>query len=119
MNSSIDREPIGIAFEFTGLPKISLNEWYAGSHWSVRKRLKDKYKAIVRSQTSYKELKKCKCEYIFEFTTHPLDCTNCTAMAKMIEDILIPDDSINIVTSVTLTSKKSTENKVTLLITWI
>lgn len=116
---TVDSKPVGLAFVFHDLPKISLNEWYAGSHWSVRKKLKDKYKALVYKETKYKETKPCECEYIFEFVSHPLDCTNCVAMAKMIEDIILPKDDISIVKSVKLTSLKGTENKVTLLIRWI
>ena len=31
------------------LPKISLNKWYSGEHWSKRKKLKDKYKLLIKS----------------------------------------------------------------------
>lgn len=34
------------------LPKISLNKWYAGMHWTKRKKIKDNYTQIVRSQFS-------------------------------------------------------------------
>ena len=32
------------------LPKISLNAWYSGNHWTKRKKMKDSYKTIVKSQ---------------------------------------------------------------------
>jgi hypothetical protein len=32
------------------LPKISLNKWYAGMHWTKRKKIKDNYTLIVKSQ---------------------------------------------------------------------
>ena len=33
-----------------GLPKISLNKWYAGTHWTKRKKIKDEYKKIIKNQ---------------------------------------------------------------------
>jgi hypothetical protein len=99
---------------FKGLPKISLNEWYSGAHWSERKKIKDAYKWIIRSQVKEKFTESCEVEYIFTFKSRPLDCSNCVAMAKMIEDCLFPKDDIKVVKSMKLTSKKGKEDKVTI-----
>ena len=32
------------------LPKVSLNVWYSSKHWSFRKKLKDNYTLLVKSQ---------------------------------------------------------------------
>jgi hypothetical protein len=106
-------------FEFVGLPKISLNEWYAGCHWTERKRIKDTYKIIIYSQMGHKELSPCDCEYDFEFKSHPLDCSNTVAMAKMIEDCLFQKDGIKVVRSIKLTSCKGEKDKVTVKINQI
>jgi len=106
---------------FNNLPKISNNVFYAGTHWSKRKKIKDNLANIVRIQL-YKQTKRrsftkpCEVEYIFEFKSRALDCTNCVAMTKMIEDSLFPDDSPKIVKKIKITSLKSVEDKVTVII---
>ena len=32
------------------LPKISLNKWYSSTHWTERKKIKDAYSFLIRSQ---------------------------------------------------------------------
>jgi hypothetical protein len=98
------------------LPKISLNDWYAGTHWSERKRIKDTYKLIIRSQVKEKFTEPCDVEYLFTFQSKPLDCSNCVAMLKMIEDCLFPKDGIKVVRSIKLTSRKGIEDTVTIQI---
>jgi len=79
-----------------GLPKISLNKWYAGSHWSSRTKIKNTYKILVKSQFN-KVFPKDKYLVTYEFTfkNNPLDATNCVAMVKIIEDIIFENDSYN------------------------
>ena len=106
---------------FNDLPKISNNKFYAGIHWSKRKELKDNLASLVRvlffKQTNRRSFSKpCKVEYIFEFKQKPLDCSNCVGMLKIIEDVLFPDDSVKIVKKLKITSLKSVENKVTVII---
>ena len=92
----------------TDLPKISLNKWYAGMHWTKRKKMKDNYTQIVRSQ--FREVlpkdKSYSVEYHFKFKNRPLDASNCVAMVKMVEDIIFADDSYKIVHSILITSGK-------------
>ena len=95
------------------LPKISLNDWYGGKHWSERSKIKNVYKLLVRGVTiNYP----CEVEYDFEFKTRPLDCSNTVAMLKLIEDCLFPDDGVKIVRKLTITSRKSDKDEVTVKI---
>lgn len=90
------------------LPKISLNEWYAGSHWTKRQEIKDQYKLIIRNQfknvlskDNYYHV-----NYDFRFKSKPLDATNCVAMLKLIEDLIFEDDSYKIIHYISITSTK-------------
>lgn len=101
------------------LPKLSLNEFYAGKHWTKRKKIKDayslilaKYKHIFNDDSTYEV------EYKFEFKSNPLDAINTTGMIKIIEDILFKDDSYKVIISVKASSKKSEvkEDKLTIIV---
>ncbi len=107
-------------------PKISLNKWYAGMHWTKRKKIKDNYTQIVRSQFSslLSRENTYKVEYHFTFKSRPLDASNCVAMIKMIEEIIFETDSYKVVTELVITSCKGLEDKVTIKVksdkqTWI
>ena len=96
----------------TDLPKISLNKWYAGMHWTKRKKMKDSYTKIVRSQ--FREVlpkdKSYSVEYNFTFKSRPLDASNCVAMVKMVEDIIFEDDSYKIISSILISSGKGSRD---------
>ena len=98
------------------LPKVSLNTWYAGTHWTKRKKLKDTYTLLVKSQFKkvYSKLNSYETEYIFYFKSRPLDASNCIAMAKMIEDIIFEDDNYKVVTKLSMESRKSDVDRVEL-----
>jgi hypothetical protein len=94
------------------LPKISLNKWYAGMHWTKRKKIKDNYTLIVKSQFN-KALPKTNTyntEYHFTFKSRALDASNCVAMVKMIEDIIFENDSYKVIKSILITSNKGLED---------
>jgi len=97
---------------FKDLPKISLNKWYAGMHWTKRKKMKDSYTQIVRSQ--FKEVlpkdKTYSVEYHFTFKSRPLDASNCVAMVKMVEDVIFEDDSYKIISSILISSGKGSRD---------
>jgi len=96
------------------LPKISLNKWYAGMHWTKRKKIKDEYTLLVKSQFN-KILSKTNTyntEYHFTFKSRALDASNCVAMVKMIEDIIFENDSYKVVKSILITSSKGLEDSV-------
>ncbi|MCP4990535.1 MAG: hypothetical protein GY928_32185 [Colwellia sp.] len=96
------------------LPKISLNEWYSGNHWTKRKKIKDNYKLIVKGQFKqvFSKSGLYSVSYSFQFKKKPLDASNCIAMVKMIEDIIFEDDKFDIVTNITISSSKGAEDKV-------
>ena len=100
------------------LPKISLNHWYSGMHWTKRKKIKDNYINIVKSQ--FKEVlsknKTYDTEYHFTFKLRPLDASNCVAMVKMVEDIIFENDGYKIIRSILITSSKGAEDKVEIII---
>ena len=100
--------------ELTDLPKISLNAWYSSQHWTKRKKMKDKYKLIIKSQ--FKPIlpkdKTYDVDYTFNFKTRPLDASNCVAMVKLIEDVIFQDDNYKIVNSINIKSRKSTADSV-------
>lgn len=101
---------------FKDLPKISLNEWYAGTHWTQRKKIKDFYKLWIESVYKKKFRKPCKVDYLFEFKKHSLDASNCVAMLKLIEDVLFPLDSPKIIKGIYVGSARGQEDKVTVII---
>ena len=94
------------------LPKVSLNKWYAGNHWTKRNKLKNTYKILVKSQFKhvFSKDKQYEVSYNFEFDKRPLDASNCVAMVKLIEDIIFEDDSYKIVKGISITSDKGKNN---------
>ena len=98
------------------LPKISLNAWYGGGHWSKRKKIKDSYKTIVKSQFKHvlPKDKQYKVYYAFEFKTRALDASNCVAMVKLIEDIIFEDDSYKIIKEIRVSSNKGLKDNVSI-----
>jgi hypothetical protein len=94
-------------------PKVSLNEWYAGSHWSERKKLKDSYEWLIYAACkNEKYTKPCYVEYNFKWgKTRALDPSNCVAMIKLIEDCLFPKDSPEIIKKMTIISQKDKTQK--------
>ena len=100
--------------EIKDLPKLSLNQWYSGSiHWSKRKKLKDSYKIIIKSQTDKFFLKgKYNVSYKFEFKNNPLDASNCVAMLKLIEDVLFENDKYDLIKITGIESVKAKADNV-------
>lgn len=101
-----------------GLPKVSLNEIYAGSHWRKRKSLKDNYIAVIKSQfkTILPKDKTYSVEYIFHFKSRALDVSNTVYMLKMIEDIIFEDDSYKIVKELNIKSIKADHDHVEIIV---
>ncbi len=97
-------------FKFVDLPIISMNKFYAGMHWTKRKKIKDMYHFIIKSVTNVRIDFPCDVEYTFWFSKQPLDCTNTSAMIKMIEDCLFVDDSYKMVRSIKTTVEKRKDN---------
>ena len=95
--------------------KVSTNAIYAGAHWRIRAKYKDMMRwAMLLSIAKLKPVTSCSMRFEFFFKKKPLDCSNCSFMAKMIEDCLvehkiIADDSPQYVTSITLTSSRGND----------
>lgn len=91
------------------LPKHSLNEIYAGKHWTKRNAIKNAYKLIIKSQYkhTFKSDSIYNVSYEFNFKSKPLDTSNTVYMLKMIEDIIFEDDTYKIIPELSIKSIKS------------
>jgi hypothetical protein len=100
------------------LPKLSLNKIYAGIHWTQRKKNKDTYSMIIKSQ--FKEVLskeyKYKVSYEFNFKRNALDTSNTVYMLKMIEDIIFEDDTYKIIPELSIKSQKAKEEFIKIII---
>lgn len=88
-----------------------MNQFYAGKSWIYRKEMKDLYKIIVNASLNFDlplfdAKRKYYCEYTFTFKMNPLDASNCTAMIKMVEDLIFEKDNYNIVLGFKCESRK-------------
>ena len=97
--------------------KMSTNKIYAGIHYRTRTKHKENYRLITK--TIFNKLEpiegKVDLSFTFYFAKNALDSSNCSYMAKMIEDCLVEygvlkDDTIKYVGKFSVTSFKS-ENK--------
>ncbi len=93
------------------LPKVSLNEFYSGKHWTFRSEMKDIYKIKIRQKLKrklpiYSKRLRYHVNYFFLFKSHPLDATNCSAMIKLIEDALFENDNYKTVRKFSCSSDK-------------
>jgi len=90
------------------LPKLSLNQIYAGKHWTKRNKDKQNYQLIIQNQ--FKEVfskdKVYSVKYDFYFKRNALDVSNTVYMLKMIEDVLFEDDTYKIIPKLEITSTK-------------
>lgn len=102
--------------------KVSANDIYAGQHWAKRAKIKDMFLwALLGLKSQLKPVSACKLVFNFKFKTHPLDSSNCSYMAKMIEDCLVhykilKNDNFKVVRGVELTSDTGDEDVVELII---
>lgn len=102
-----------------GLKKISLNEWYAGNHWTKRAKIKKDYTWIIKSQCLdvLPKTGRYEIDYVFYFERSPLDASNTIAMVKMIEDVLFEDDKWDVVRKISIISNKDGDERVEIKIT--
>lgn len=97
-----------VSLRLKNLPKVSLNKWYSGEHWTGRQRLKNDYGFLLsKHKKKFKKVHRYDVDYRFYFKGSPLDASNCVAMVKLIEDVLFEDDKWDIVNSITIGSYKS------------
>lgn len=95
-----------------------MNEWYAGNHWTNRKRIKDDFEWLIWAQCKkrFPKTEIYDVEYNFGFTGRVLDISNTIAMVKIIEDILFESDSYKIVKRITITNNKAKEDYVKIIV---
>jgi len=76
---------------FNNIIKVSTNEIYAGVHWRKRKRMKDNYLLMYKIQL--RQIRPCTNKvnlfFHFYFKSKKLDSSNCSYMAKILEDCLV------------------------------
>lgn len=97
--------------------KVSTNKIYSTNcHWTVRAKYKDMMRwALITSISKLKPITKGNLIFDFNFKNKPLDCSNCSFMAKMIEDVLVEhnileDDSPKYIKKITIISQKAKKN---------
>lgn len=103
--------------------KVSTNAIYAGMHWAKRKKIADTYhRAILpfKGLKIYTPVQRLL--FTFTFKGKLLDCSNCSFMAKCLEDAmvmngLLPNDTPAEVRSIAILVLKGNEDRVT--INWI
>lgn len=99
----------------------SLNDWYSGSHWSLRKKHKSRWRLLVREAIDdvypvkiYPARLRVTCT--FSDGRRVQDASNLAATAKLAEDALcfwgiLADDDPDFVASVQLRSRKGDARK--------
>lgn len=99
--------------------KISTNSIYSGKHWRVRAKHKERYLADTIEWKNLKPVTEFPVEitYIFRFKGKLLDTSNCSYMAKLIEDCLVahgvlPNDTPHYVSATHLYSEKGERDEV-------
>ena len=108
----IDTVKSELIFVVKDIPKASVNQIYSKKHWGYIQGIKDRFKTLV-----WKEFKqtriyyKCDIEYTFLFQKNVLDPTNCFGMIKIIEDIIVLDDSGAFIRSNTVKVGKTENNE--------
>lgn len=109
-------------YELDMVHKVSTNEIYAGCHYSKRVKYKDGYRWEMKRVLSngmypIQQDKRIHIKFTFIFINRPFDASNCSYMAKLIEDALklngvIKDDSIEYVSGVTFNIILGEQNKI-------
>lgn len=103
--------------------KISTDKIYAGVHWAVRKKWADMYHPLLLPYRNKVVVKKypVSVSYIFKFKGRLLDSSNCSFMAKLLEDSMvknkiIEDDSPDFVEETSYISQKGEIDEVEIII---
>ena len=98
---------------FDNIIKISTNKIYSGLHWKKRHDLKNSYKTLTNVILNKIEPIEGKVDlhFNFYFKGKPLDSSNCSLMAKILEDCLVEkgilkDDKVECVGKFTVESCK-------------
>lgn len=94
--------------------KLTTNKIYTGINWQKRKRHKDLFLSVPFVAQKIKKFP-VKITFDFYFKSRILDCTNCSYMAKLMEDCLvnrgiIPDDTPDYVAKIEISSQKGNDD---------
>ena len=107
-----------ITIRFDNIIKVSSNKIYAGMHWRNRAKMKENYKLLLYNDLiKIKPIKhKVNLDFKFYWKGKALDSSNCSYMAKMIEDCLVErkilsNDSIKEVGEISMESLKAGKNE--------
>lgn len=107
-----------IRIRFDNIIKVSSNKIYAGMHWRNRAKMKENYKLLLYNDLiKIKPIKhKVNLDFKFYWKGKALDSSNCSYMAKMIEDCLVEknilsNDSIKEVGEISMESLKAGKNE--------
>lgn len=102
--------------------KVSTNEIYAGKHWTHRNKIKNFYRLICKQAIRSQGIKPMtsfpvRVSFSFVFKSRLFDCSNCSFLAKVIEDSivkegLLPDDSPKYIRPMILDSEKGKKDMV-------
>ena len=98
------------------LIKVSSNQIYAGMHWRGRHKLKNDYLFLTNSFKDLEAIEgKVDLDFKFYFKKNALDSSNCSYLAKVIEDCLVhhkvlKGDTIKYVGKVSMESFKTVDN---------
>ena len=122
LDQSLDKTIFRAVFDIVS--KVSTNKIYAGLNWRTRVRHKDQYQWEVMRVIKENNLQPIDgfpivLRFKFFFKKRVLDSSNCSYMAKLIEDCLvcqniIPDDSIQYVSEVQILAVKGRKDEVLL-----
>lgn len=71
--------------------KVSTNKIYSWMHWTIRNAIAERYHNLTTEDCNHFVTidKKVDLKMRFYFRTHALDSSNCSFMAKMLEDSLV------------------------------
>lgn len=84
-------EILRLRYEIPNRYKISTNKIYSWMHWQKRKNIADRFHYLTKEDcNSFVTInKKVNIRMRFYFKSHALDSSNCSFMAKMLEDWLV------------------------------
>jgi Holliday junction resolvase RusA-like endonuclease len=99
---------------------VSANAFYAGMHWSKRKKLADLYHAALIEHRAKRFKTPAHLTFTFSFKGRLTDVDNCFAMIKLLIDSLrhwriIPDDTPADVASISVRVEKGIKDTVSII----
>lgn len=99
--------------------KVSTNAIYSGMHWAKRKEIADEYHLSLIEYKGKQMTIPVNLTFTFTFKGKSLDCSNCSFMAKMLEDAMVmsrilPNDTPEYVKSIKIVVLKGIKDMVSI-----